>query len=295
MKDKIFEVVRLSEKKLKWMLASICVIGIACLVITSILLGFFVKMGKEEEALNEGYERIMENWAADILNTINGNGEIKEVHKKYYYSNMDYSIVSSKSYAMAWDYGDWFSDDRFYNCQVGTKFDYLAWTAENAEYFQYCVDNIYQIMTEEVTYAENYNKKYDPEYNENYKDALHNRKYYTVAYKVADQLRTGDLIYQWNEFITNLYSYQTAIMVVFIASIMVTVSTLFALFVLVGNKENSDKIVLNGLDYIPVEILTIVMIVLQCLFGIMIKDMLCENWKISQIFWIFILIKVMHR
>lgn len=222
----------------------------------------------ETDILQEGYRKIMNHYAADMLDELCSTNDGSAV-TRYADSNMEYLVYYSYNYYLrlggisADTYGMMFrTEDAMYQ-----EMEYMFWLKEGYTFYGNTPDNLYNIMTGELVSDKIAGSQMSDRHG----------KYFSIACKISDDIKKGDAIYDWNKFITGIYDFKVPIIIgAYVSGLMFLIS-LVLLVVVCGNKYGKKGVRLWMMDKIPFEIVTAIVLLTEILLGMGIHLALYEG------------------
>ncbi len=248
----------MKKRWVSWMLWAINVVSFLAIVIFVSLVIFVSKYEYKEKAFEKGFNLILKNMAADIHNSLY-DGKSTKIIDEYADTNLEFFVIHS--YNMTLELED--INNGKYNDYVilqnveGTPEGVSAVFSLKAEqvYYGENIDNLYNIMLDHVQAGEESQMG-----DEDWKG-----EYYNIACRVSADLAKKDIIYEWSQFVENVYNAKNWYVVGAVAFGVFYLLSLAILVLTTGYKKN--KIHLYRIDKFAFEIITIVCLAVEIGLG----------------------------
>ena len=216
----------------KRILAILNVFSISCFIILMLFTMIIVK-NNENDILEDGYRKIMNHYAADMLDVLCSDRD-ESVVRRYEDSNMEYLVYYSYNYSLRLDdilpetYGMIFRTEN----AMYKEMEYVFWLKEGYTFYGNTPNNLYNIMTGELMS----DKIAASQMSETH------GKYYSIACRISDDIKKGDVIYDWNQFVTNIYDLKIPIIIGTYVCGVIFLLSLMLLVIVSGKKVGKNKI-----------------------------------------------------
>lgn len=262
----IFVIDFMKKTSVKIVISVVNILSLLALVLVVFLNVFVNKYGYKEKAFGEGLKLILENVAVDIHNEIY-NGDMAELVERYRETNVEFAVFLTFDRALGKEelLGGMNVDkaivtnakqgDIWYG---GTMFS----MRKNDVYVGESIDNLYVIFSEHLNKVES--------------SVEWNGEYYNVVCRVPGMMNEDDVISDWDQFVEKSYVAKT-----YYVPLVVLFSVLFfaslILLVLFTGESKKGKINLCKIDKIPLEFLTVGVVLFEVLLGVGIHIVLYQG------------------